>query len=85
MDEVNLDRAEVKSREDFIRLVYLLSDDYKANADRWENASLDAFLDALAAWASDMDGYYAFWKKESPKEVNWSVIWDMLVGARDYS
>jgi len=84
MSKLDLDKINISSKEDFIKYVHLLSDDYKENHGNWENASVDKYLDALAAWAGDMEGYYEFWKKDAPKNVNWSVIWDLLIAARDY-
>jgi hypothetical protein len=48
----------VQTRDDFIRFVQALASDLALHADSWENSSLPTFLEALAGWAADMDGYF---------------------------
>jgi hypothetical protein len=47
----------IRTRDDFVKFVRDLRDDLIMNPDRWENPTLDRYLDALAAWDQDMDGF----------------------------
>lgn len=48
----------ISNREDFVLFVYELSKSFRTNPESWENKDLGAYLEALAAWVEDMDGYY---------------------------
>lgn len=74
----------IQSREDFLRFLRLLADDLKSNPDSWENANLPRFLEALAAWIEDMDGYYLNQKQSVPEKPDWQVLRDMFMAARVY-
>jgi hypothetical protein len=56
MDE--LDPQRVESRGDLVVFVRSLQAALAANPDRWENLDLGRYLEALAAWRGDMDGYF---------------------------
>lgn len=74
----------IKNREDFIAFVRALQSDLKHNPDSWTNKDLSSYLEALAAWTEDMDGYYSNHKKPIPSNVPWGVLTDILVGAKHY-
>lgn len=80
----SLNEIEVTTKTDLVRFLHQLSDDFKSNQATWENASIDDYLDAMAAWVEDMDGYYLNVGKQVPEEINWSVIADIIIAARDY-
>ncbi|WP_088011735.1 DUF7660 family protein [Gottfriedia acidiceleris] len=48
----------VNSREDLIRLIFDLRMDIQNNRGKWENITLENYLEAMEAWVNDMDGYY---------------------------
>jgi hypothetical protein len=50
----------------------------------WENANLEDFLSALAAWVEDMDGYFENRSEPPPKTSVWKLIGQMLLAARIY-
>jgi len=56
---------EIKTTEEFVSFVNNLSKDFHDNPKSWENNNLGAFLEALAAWVEDMEGYYVI--APSPK------------------
>jgi hypothetical protein len=74
----------IQSSEDLAAFVLALRADLQKNHTKWENATLDAFLGSLAAWISDMPGYYANMGRPAPSQPDWRVIADMLMGARVY-
>jgi hypothetical protein len=54
------------------------------NPEGWENPSLERFLDAVAAWTHDMDGYYQNLGQPMPGDVEWGVFAQILLAARIY-
>ena len=74
----------IKTREDLARFVNKLSAEYKEAPGSWENGSLQAFLDALAAWIEDMDGYFQNQNQPVPINPEWKTFGQMLAAARYY-
>jgi hypothetical protein len=81
LDEQN---NSIRSREDFVAFVKALNKDLHDNPSTWGNPSLGSFLEALAAWVEDMDGYYLNQKKPVPEQPEWKVVADMLLAAKIY-
>nr|WP_136518146.1 hypothetical protein [Cellulomonas telluris] len=50
----------------------------------WANDSLEAFLESMAAWLDDMDGYFASRGSHAPSEPTWRLIGQMALAARVY-
>lgn len=73
----------IESREDFVRFVEALRTDLLEDPASWENENLSDFLEALASWVQDMDGYYRNQDKPLPNP-DWKAIADMLMGAKVY-
>jgi len=48
----------VRDRDSFVEFVAKLSADLRADSGAWGNRDLGRYLDALASWVEDMDGYY---------------------------
>lgn len=67
----------IKSREDFIEFMKLF---VSAEKDR----SVSCYLEALAAWTADMDGYYRNAGKEMPANINWDFIATLLYAGSIY-
>ena len=74
----------ITNREDFVAFVYELSKDYRLSPQSWENKDLGAFLEALAAWVDDMDGYYLNCGQPVPEKPDWKNVADMLMAAKYY-
>ncbi|MBI5386520.1 MAG: hypothetical protein HZA90_17765 [Verrucomicrobia bacterium] len=74
----------IRSREDFVAFVKALRNDLHDNPATWENSNLERFLEALAAWVEDMDGYYTDQGKPVPQQPDWKVAADMLMAAKMY-
>ena len=75
---------EISSKEDFITFVELLVSDLKSNPDEWENKSLRSYLEAIASWTEDMEGFYQNNNLEVPRNVNWKVFANILMAAKMY-
>ena len=58
--------------------------DWRQHPEQWENASLDAYLQAIAAWVVDMDGYYCSRGEPLPEHLTWKNPGEILLAARIY-
>jgi len=74
----------MKTKTELSSFVHKMSQDYRMNPDSWTNKDLGAFLEALAAWIDDMEGYYSNQEKPIPDRLDWKMIADMLSGAKVY-
>lgn len=72
----------IHSREDFVEFVRALSKDFENNPADWENDNIGRYLDALAAWTHDMEGYYKNRGEAPPTDVNWKFIAQLLLVTR---
>ncbi len=61
-----------------------MANDFDANRAAWENADLESFLRAAAAWVEDMDGYYESLGEPAPQEPTWAVVADVFRAAKSY-
>lgn len=79
-----VDVASVRSREDLATFVLALRQDLLANRAEWENPTLEQFLEALAAWCTDMPGYFLNRGVEQPEQPDWNLVARMLMAASIY-
>ena len=49
-----------------------------------ELRDLPAFLEAMAAWVEDMEGYYQNRGEELPDQPRWRTLGEILLAARVY-
>lgn len=73
-----------ETKQDFVSFMHELSKDYYDNSDSWENIEIGSYLEALAASTEDMEGYYKNFGLPLPKNPNWQLIAEMLIGAKVY-
>ena len=81
----SLETSAIHSRQDFVAFLNHLLLDYQRNGKEWENQNLGDFLESLAAYATDIDGYYQ--NMSLPVDADspsWRVFADMLRGATIY-
>ena len=74
----------IASREDLADFVQALRDDLLSDPKSWENATLERFLEALAAWVRDMDGFFQNQGVSMPMQPSWKLVGDMLLAAKLY-
>jgi len=74
----------IQTREDFISFLRSLKKDYLENLKSWENKDIGAFLEAMASWMEDMDGFYINQRLPVPKNPDWKVFADILMGGKLY-
>jgi hypothetical protein len=84
--KVNLRRRVdgIANREDFITFVRELLRVLESDPESWESRDLDSFLEALAAWTEDMDGYYRNVGRQIPKQPTWQTFGEILAAAKMY-
>lgn len=80
---------EITDRKSFVEFLTAFRGDLRGNPEAWENKTLDDFLDAMARYTEDIQGYYDNSKKEIGGHVNayvpsWRVFADILKGASIY-
>ncbi len=75
--------AEIRSREGFASFVRALQQECATSQD-WENYNLEDYLEAVAAWVEDMDGYFISRGEPIPAQPSWSLFAEILVAARSY-
>ena len=75
---------DIRSRKDLADFVYKLLNDLREDSDSWENHTLERFLEALAAWVEDMDGYYKSRGELIPDQLNWQTLGEILLAAKMY-
>jgi len=74
----------IKTRADFVAFIHSLLRDFRERPEQWENVSLEAYLEAIAAWVQDMDGYYLKGGEKVPKHPTWKNLGEILLAARSY-
>ena len=81
--ELHEQAESIQSQADFIRFVAALARDLEESPDAWENATLERFLAAMAAWTPSMDAYYAN-AGRPVAEPSWRTFAEILLAARVY-
>lgn len=74
----------IRSRIDFIDFLHSLRNDLDENPGEWQNLTLGHFLEAMSAWASDMEGYYLNNQLPVPTSPNWRNFAEMMLAAKYY-
>jgi hypothetical protein len=74
----------INSREDFRLFLKSLSENLRLEPQRWENDQLGLFLDAMAAWVEDIEGYYENRGQTLPEGVHWKIFAQILLAAKYY-
>ena len=74
----------IQDRGGFVSLVRDLVCELKDRPSAWENQDLATYLDALAAWVEDMDGYFQHKGEHGPEQPSWKLLGQILVAARVY-
>jgi hypothetical protein len=74
----------VNSRADLAAFVRALIRSHTKEGRVWENADLASFLEALAAWIGDADGWYSNAGRDLPASGDWSFVARALQAATSY-
>ena len=84
MQELDAMVEEVRNAEDFARFARALCTDLIRNPNRWQNRDLFAYLDGLAAWSEDIDGYLKNRGQVVPEQPSWKLLAEILLAAKVY-
>jgi hypothetical protein len=74
----------ISSRQDFVGFLRSLLDDLRRDPTSWGNRTLESFIEAMAAWTEDMNGYYQNRHELTPEQSNWKVLGQILLAAKFY-
>ncbi|WP_282636835.1 DUF7660 family protein [Sphingobacterium thalpophilum] len=75
----------VTDRQSFIKFLDLLHQDLLQQPETWENKTLSDFLEALASYTKDIQGYYENTDANvDAEEAAWSTFADIFKGAKVY-
>ncbi|WP_433900170.1 DUF7660 family protein [Sphingobacterium puteale] len=75
----------VRDRQGFIKFLDLLHQDLLQQPETWENKTLPDFLEALASYAEDIQGYYDnTGANVDAEKAAWSTFADIFKGAKVY-
>ncbi|MDQ0990981.1 hypothetical protein [Streptomyces sp. V3I7] len=75
---------DVTDREGLAAFVRALQRSHAEHGSSWENADLSSFLEALAAWIDDADGWYSNTDRELPPGGDWTFFARALQAATVY-
>ncbi|MGH9760546.1 MAG: DUF7660 family protein [Blastocatellia bacterium] len=79
------DQAEaIANRSDLADFMRALADDFRANAGEWSYDDIYGYLEAMAAWVNDMDGYYKNLGKPIPDIPTWGTFGEILLAGSVY-
>jgi hypothetical protein len=82
--ELREQAEKIQTREDLVVFIHHLVRDLRTRPERWENASLDAYLAAIAAWVQDMEDDYRNRGETAPQHPTWKHVGEILLAARIY-
>jgi hypothetical protein len=74
----------LQTREDFVAFVSALSHDRQQKVGEWENRDLHTYLEAVAAWTEDLDGYFHNQQQPVPPHPTWQLLAQILLAAKSY-
>lgn len=74
----------VETRDDLVSFVRALRCTLDDQSAAWEHQNLSSYLDALAAWIEDMDGYFQHRGEPLPVQPSWKLLGQILAAARVY-
>jgi hypothetical protein len=83
IEELARDRPRVQTRQELLDLIFKLLDENDAM--EWENETAYRFVQALAAWLNDADGFYQnIAEATDANQASWQLFADALQAARVY-
>lgn len=74
----------VASRGDLVSFIRMLAEGLKREPVLWENTDLKRFLEAMAAWIEDVDGFFLNSGERVPENPTWKLVAQILAAAAAY-
>ena len=86
MSEYLYEKAEnVKTKEDLIEFVKLLEKDFIENKKKWENCTVDGYLESISAWTEDTEKFFLSDKENKiAKNIPWGIFAQLLHSGKIY-
>ena len=77
-----MDPQRIQTRDELIAFISDIVRDHKSNGSQCENGAVRSFLEAMASWLEDCDGYYG--DQRNVGVADWQIFADALAAARIY-
>ena len=74
----------VNSKDDFLKFMEQLKHDKQNNCGEWENTDIESYIEGIASWVEDMEGYYNNMNYEMPQNIDWKFIATLLYIGKIY-
>jgi hypothetical protein len=74
----------IKTKQDLSQFVGALRADLATHPERWENPTLERFLEAMEGWIEDMESYYKNSGQPPADPPTWKTFGDILMAATMY-
>ncbi len=74
----------INSREDLAKFVDEMRLSLRKGGQGWENKDFSSYLEAMAAWISDMDGYFENIGEPCPDKPTWRTFAQILAASTIY-
>jgi TorA maturation chaperone TorD len=84
MSKLESAQKRVETREDFIAFVQLLREELASDRGKWENATLETYLEAMQAVLTDWRGRFINRSEAVPETPTWGLIAEVLLAATAY-
>ncbi len=75
---------EIKSRTDLAKFIHQLASEAADVNCEWQNNNLSNYLEAMASWINDMDGYFLNKGENVPDQPTWKTIAEILKASTVY-
>ena len=76
--------SKIKDHKDLSEFIEKIRQDLIDNPAGWQNADLPAFLEAMAAWVEDFEGYCLNTGEPMPTTEAWQVVAKILSASKIY-
>ncbi|QHC32599.1 DUF7660 family protein [Streptomyces sp. HF10] len=74
----------VRDRQSLTDFLSAASRDFVENPEGWENRDIATFLESMAAWISDCDGFFRRKGELPPSDEVWVALAKVIAAARIY-
>ena len=75
----------IRSREDFVKFLTTLLNNYHTSKEDWENNTIKSFLNGIMGFTEDAKGYYDnIGEDVDVEKPSWRLFADILLAARVY-
>ena len=74
----------IDSKDDLAAFVGALRKDLETNRDKWENPTLELFLEAMESWIESMGGHYLNKGQQVPQPPTWQTFARILHASKIY-